>query len=36
MIKLLTSDTFKITAWFIISVILISLSENPQNYISLN
>lgn len=36
LIKLLTSDTFKITAWFILSIILIGLVENPQDYISLN
>ena len=36
MIKLLTSDNFKIILWFTVSIILISLSENPQNYISLN
>lgn len=34
--QILTSDTIKLIAWFTISIILISLSENPQNYISLN
>lgn len=36
MINLLTNDTLKLIAWFTISIILISLSENPQNYVSLN
>ena len=36
LIQIITSDTLKLIAWFIISIILISLSENPQNYISLN
>lgn len=36
LIKLLTSEQFKIIAWFILSIILIGLVENPQDYISLN
>ena len=36
LLQIITSDTFKITAWFILSIILIGLVENPQDYISLN
>ena len=36
LINILTSDTFKISAWFILSIVLIGLVENPQDYISLN
>lgn len=36
LLQIITSDTFKITAWFILSIILIGLIENPQDYISLN
>ena len=36
LLQIITSEQFKIIVWFILSMILISLSENPQNYISLN
>jgi hypothetical protein len=29
-------ETIKITIWFILSIILIGLVENPQDYMSLN
>lgn len=29
-------ETIKIVTWFILSIILIGLAENPQNYMSLN
>ena len=29
-------ETIKIVTWFILSIILIGLVENPQDYISLN
>lgn len=32
LIKLFTSDTFKITAWFILSIIFMGLVENPLYY----
>ena len=36
LIQILTSEQFKIIAWFILSIILIGLVENPQDYLSLN
>ena len=29
-------ETIKIVAWFILSIVLIGLVENPHNYTSLN
>ena len=36
LLQIITSEQFKIIAWFILSIILIGLVENPQDYISLN
>ena len=36
LINILTSEDFKLIALITLSIILIGLSENPQDYISLN
>lgn len=32
LIQILASDHFRIIAWFLLSIILIGLTENPQDY----